>query len=42
MNALTVMLDENYQMHSDLGEQAIHTINALDGTIMQRPHGPDW
>ena len=39
---LYASLDENYQMHSDLGEQAILTINALDGTIMQRPHGPDW
>jgi hypothetical protein len=39
---LYASLDENYQLHTDLGDQAILTINALDGSIMRRPAGPDW
>lgn len=39
---LYASLDENYQRRNDMGDQAILTINALDGTIMQRLPGPDW
>lgn len=33
-------LDKNDQFHYDYGEQSFLTINAIDGTIMQRTGGP--